>query len=195
MKLETLKQLENEMKKITILLSEKEKEILVLNNKIIQEQNEKMDILQEATKTKEILNQFEDQNKNLKNELDLINEKIKKNQYGVEGKFFIAMPLFNYLPLLLLILFLENIKARIQHEKTILIHEHDQDLENYQKLLKEYSALEQRNEHLEGLVEKLTSRHSRSPSEVSSLQYSQTSNEAENDVNLFLFKKLFSGVF
>lgn len=77
---------------------------------------------------------------------------------------------------------LENIKARIQQEKTMLIHEHEQDLENYQKLLKEYSALEQRNEHLENLVEKLTSRHSRSPSDVSSLQSSHISTEVENDV-------------
>lgn len=65
----------------------------------------------------------------------------------------------------------------------MLLQEHEQDLENYQKLLKEYSTLEQRNEHLENLVEKLMSGHSRSPSDVGSLTSSHTSAEMENDVN------------
>ncbi|EEB10549.1 myosin-5A, putative [Pediculus humanus corporis] len=158
-KLDALKNVENEMKKAMNHLNEKEKIINNLNEKIIQEQNEKMDALEDANKIKETLNKFMDQNKNLKAELDSINEKIKKNQFGVE----------------------ENIKARIEQEKTILIHEHEQDLENYQKLLKEYSSLEQKNEHLENLIEKLTSGHSRSPSEASSLHSSRTSTEVEND--------------
>ena len=62
-----------------------EKIINNLNEKIIQEQNEKMDALEDANKMKETLNKFMDQNKNLKAELDSINEKIKKNQFGVEG--------------------------------------------------------------------------------------------------------------
>lgn len=66
----------------------------------------------------------------------------------------------------------------------MLIHEHEQDLENYQKLLKEYTMLEQKNEYLESMVEKLAAKHSRSPSEVSSLQSSHTSTEYENDVSL-----------
>lgn len=74
------------MKKTAVQLNEREKEIIVLKGKIIQEQNEKMDILQEATKTKDSLSSYIDQNQNLKNELDLINEKIKKNHFGVEGQ-------------------------------------------------------------------------------------------------------------
>lgn len=120
-----------------------------------------MDLLEETTKAKIAYNEMEDIIRDLKKENDLLNEKIKKNQFGVE----------------------ENLKARIQQEKSMLIHEHEQDLENYQKLLKEYAQLEQRNEHLESLVEKLTSKHSRSPSEVSSLQSSHTSTEYENDVS------------
>lgn len=76
------------MKKTVFKLSEKEKEINLLNEKVIEEQNEKMDILQEATKVKETLSKVMDQNQSLKAELDLINDKIKKNQFGVEGDFY-----------------------------------------------------------------------------------------------------------
>ncbi|KAL0276825.1 UNVERIFIED_CONTAM: hypothetical protein PYX00_004309 [Menopon gallinae] len=158
-KAETLKALEAEMKKTIKQLTDKEKEIAALKEKINREQNEKMDLLQETSKFKDAINEIENQNTNLKKELDLMNEKIKKNQYGAE----------------------ENLKARLQQEKTMLIHEHEQDLENYQKLLKEYAHLEQRNEHLESLVEKLTAGHSRSPSDISSLQSSHLSTEFEND--------------
>lgn len=166
------------------MLNEKEKEIISLQEKIHNEQNEKMDLLEETTKVKLELNEIDSQNRNLKKELDMVNEKIKKNQFGVEGKylvkkaktFFTAQFIYDFFPL-------ENVKAKIQQEKNILIHEHEQDLENYQKLLKDYAQLEQRNEHLENLVEKLTSKHSRSPSDASSLQSSHTSTEYENDVS------------
>lgn len=89
-KAETLKSLEAEMKKTLKQLAEKEKEITALNEKIVKEQNEKMDLLQETSKFKDTITEIENQNNNLKKELDLMNEKIKKNQYGAEGNFMIT---------------------------------------------------------------------------------------------------------
>lgn len=85
-KTECIKSLEVELKRTITLLNDKEKEIITLQEKIRNEQNEKMDLLEETTKVKLELNEIENQNRNLKKEMDAMNEKIKKNQFGVEGK-------------------------------------------------------------------------------------------------------------
>lgn len=85
-KTEIIKSLEVELKRTITLLNDKEKEIITLQEKIRNEQNEKMDLLEETTKVKLELNEIENQNRNLKKEMDAMNEKIKKNQFGVEGK-------------------------------------------------------------------------------------------------------------
>lgn len=78
-------------------------------------------------------------------------------------------------------------KTKLDQERELLHREHESDLENYQKLLKDYSALEQRHEDLERqLAQSSSKHHHRNPSDTSTLS-SNTSAEFENDVSPGLF--------
>ncbi|KAH0549561.1 unconventional myosin-Va isoform X1 [Cotesia glomerata] len=151
-KLEAMKAVELENKKLVGVLIEKDRELELMAETVKREQDEKMDLLLEREK---LIKEKEDENKRLseeterlKRELVVASEKLKIDQRGAE----------------------ENLKHRLEQEKDLLLMDHDQDRGAYQRLLKDYQDLE---EHVEVLERKLALHapgegHSRSLSNASS---------------------------
>ncbi|CAG5102710.1 Similar to MYO5A: Unconventional myosin-Va (Gallus gallus) [Cotesia congregata] len=151
-KLEAMKAVELENKKLVGVLVEKDRELELMAETVKREQDEKMDLLLEREK---LIKEKEDENKRLseeterlKRELAVASEKLKIDQRGAE----------------------ENLKHRLEQEKDLLLMDHDQDRGAYQRLLKDYQDLE---EHVEVLERKLALHapgegHSRSLSNASS---------------------------
>ncbi|XP_076169169.1 dilute class unconventional myosin isoform X2 [Ptiloglossa arizonensis] len=168
-KLETLKTVEVENKKLNIALLEKEKELEKIQDTVRHERDEKMDILQDKERSnleKQHENEkLQGQIDKLRKELSVANEKLKNNQRGAE----------------------ENLKHRLEQEKDLLLLDQDQDRGAYQRLLKEYHELEQ---HAELLEQKLTTHvpaHSRSLSNASSSSGQIVSTELPpDDLNIDL---------
>ncbi|XP_044738776.1 unconventional myosin-Va isoform X2 [Chrysoperla carnea] len=140
LKLDSLKGIENEYKKLNALLQEKDKQYLILQEKLKQEQDEKMDLIQEQEKYRTIIEQeklkWTNENQKLMKEIENLKQIVASNQLGAE----------------------EILKTRLEQEKLILMNEQEQERTAYQQLLREYNALEQ---HCENLESKL-SRYSRS---------------------------------
>ncbi|PNF43034.1 hypothetical protein B7P43_G08783 [Cryptotermes secundus] len=136
-KVDSLKGLEAETKRITLILNNKEQELEAVLKSLEHERDEKIDLVNEKEHLekarKEELERMNGENIKLKAELDELNERIKSNQIGAE----------------------EILKARLEEEKLFLIREHDQDRDAYQKLLADYNSLEQHNEMLEMEVSRL----------------------------------------
>ncbi|XP_043264989.1 unconventional myosin-Va isoform X1 [Colletes gigas] len=149
-KLEALKAVDVENKKLHVTLLEKEKELDKMQDLIKVERDEKMDILQDKEKSsleKQNENEkLQDQLEKLRKELSVANEKLKNNQRGAE----------------------ENLKHRLEQEKDLLLLDQDQDRGAYQRLLKEYHELEQHSEMLEQQLAMRAPAHSRSLSNASS---------------------------
>ncbi|XP_074111473.1 dilute class unconventional myosin isoform X2 [Cotesia typhae] len=151
-KLEAMKAIELDNKKLVGVLVEKDRELELMAEAVKREQDEKMDLLLEREK---LIKEKEDENKRLseeterlKRELAVASEKLKIDQRGAE----------------------ENLKHRLEQEKDLLLMDHDQDRGAYQRLLKDYQDLE---EHVEVLERKLALHapgegHSRSLSNASS---------------------------
>jgi len=89
-KVDSLKGLEAETKRITIILSDKERELETLLKSLEHERDEKMDLVNEKERIekerKAELERMNGENTKLKAELDELNERIKSNQIGAEGK-------------------------------------------------------------------------------------------------------------
>ncbi|XP_076683865.1 unconventional myosin-Va-like isoform X3 [Andrena cerasifolii] len=148
-KLEGLKSVQAENKKLHVTLLEKEKELRKMLNMMKIERDEKMDILQDkerGTQEKEEENKrLEEELEKLRKELTVANEKLMNNQRGAE----------------------ENLKHRLEQEKDLLLLDQDQDRGAYQRLLKDYHELEQRAEMMEQKLAMHAPVHSRSPSNAS----------------------------
>ncbi|XP_043526120.1 unconventional myosin-Va isoform X2 [Frieseomelitta varia] len=162
-RLEGLKSVDAENKKLNVILIEKERELEKIQNIVKVERDEKMDILQDKernTQEKEQENrELQSEIEKLRKELSVANEKLKNNQRGAE----------------------ENLKHRLEQEKDLLLLDQDQDRGAYQKLLKEYHELEQ---HVEILEQKLAMHgpaHSRSLSNASSSSGQIVSTELPQD--------------
>ncbi|XP_034177931.2 dilute class unconventional myosin isoform X2 [Osmia lignaria lignaria] len=162
-KLEGLKTVESENRKLNAILIEKEKELEKIQDIVKNERDEKMDILQDKEKTaqeKEQENQkLQGEIEKLRKELSVANEKLKNNQRGAE----------------------ENLKHRLEQEKDLLLLDQDQDRGAYQKLLKEYHELEQHAEMLEQKLAMHAPAHSRSLSNASSSSGQIVSTELPQD--------------
>ncbi|CAK9812577.1 Unconventional myosin-Va [Anthophora plagiata] len=149
-KLEGLKSVDAENKKLNVILIEKEKELEKIQDVVKIERDEKMDILQDKERSnleKEQENRkLQDEIEKLRKELTVASEKLKNNQRGAE----------------------ENLKHRLEQEKDLLLLDQDQDRGAYQKLLKEFHELEQHAEMLEQKLAMHAPAHSRSLSNASS---------------------------
>ncbi|XP_015519328.2 unconventional myosin-Va isoform X1 [Neodiprion lecontei] len=149
-KLEGLKAIEMENKKLTTLSVEKDKEIEKLQNTLKLERDERMDLLQDKERdTKQSDQENESlraENERLRLELSAANEKLKTNQHVAE----------------------ETLKHRFEQEKDLLLLDQDQDRGAYQRLLKEFHELEQHAEMLEQQLARHVPAHSRSLSDASS---------------------------
>ncbi|XP_076679326.1 dilute class unconventional myosin isoform X8 [Andrena cerasifolii] len=149
-KLEGLKSVEAENKKLHVILLEKEKELEKMVEAVKIERDEKMDILQDkerGTQEKEEENKkLGEELEKLRKELTVANEKLKNNQRGAE----------------------ENLKHRLEQEKDLLLLDQDQDRGAYQRLLKDYHELEQHAEMMEQKLAMHAPAHSRSLSNASS---------------------------
>lgn len=153
-KLETFKALEMELKRLNVTLTEKDKQILNLEESLKVERDEKMDLIEEQEKYKNASNEerrvWAEETGKLRKELDNMNEIVKMSEETTEQK----------------------LKTRIAEEKMMLISEQDQDRNAYQKLLQEYHCLEQ---HCESLEKEMNNRtrgslgHVRNASDVSSI--------------------------
>ncbi|KAG5333575.1 MYO5B protein, partial [Acromyrmex heyeri] len=150
-KLDGLKSVDVENKKLNGMMQEREKELKRIEEILQQEKDEKMDILHDkeriALQKGEENKKLQQENERLRKELSIATEKLKSNQRGAE----------------------ENLKYRLEQEKDLLRMEQDQDRGAYQRLLKDYHEMEQ---HAEILEQKLASQgvlgHSRSLSNASS---------------------------
>ncbi|KAK2576101.1 hypothetical protein KPH14_007435 [Odynerus spinipes] len=162
-KLEGLKSVEVENKKLNAILLEKEKELEKIQIVLRQERDEKMDILQDKEKSsqeKELENRkLLEENERLRKDLSVANDKLKSNLRGAE----------------------ENLKYRLEQEKDLLLLDQDQDRGAYQKLLKEYHELEQHAEMLEQKLALHVPGHSRSLSNASSSSGQVASTELPQD--------------
>lgn len=149
-KLEGLKSVDADNKKLNVILIEKEKELEKIQDVVKIERDEKMDILQDKERSnleKEQENRkLQDEIEKLRKELTVASEKLKNNQRGAE----------------------ENLKHRLEQEKDLLLLDQDQDRGAYQKLLKEFHELEQHAEMLEQKLAMHAPAHSRSLSNASS---------------------------
>ena len=149
-KLESLKAVEMENKKLNGIVLEKDKELEKMQSVLKRERDEKMDLLHDQEKlglSKEEENKkLLEENERLRKELSIAGEKLKVNQRGAE----------------------ENLKNRLEQEKDLLLHDQDQDRGAYQRLLKDYHELEEHAETLEKKLAVLEPGHSRSLSNASS---------------------------
>ncbi|XP_076648342.1 dilute class unconventional myosin isoform X2 [Halictus rubicundus] len=149
-KLEVLKAVDAENKKLNVILVEKEKELEKMQDTVKNERDEKMDILQDKEKSllakEQEMKKREEEIERLRKDLSVATEKMKTNQRGAE----------------------ENLKHRLEQEKDLLLMDQDQDRGAYQRLLKEYHELEQHAEMLEQKLAMHVPAHSRSLSNASS---------------------------
>ncbi|KAL6423898.1 hypothetical protein ACFW04_010377 [Cataglyphis niger] len=160
-KLDSLKSVDIENKKLTKIVQEKEKELKNIQEILKQERDEKMDILHDkeriSLQKNEEIKKLQQENEILRKDLSIATEKLNSNQRGAE----------------------ENLKYRLEQEKDLLQLEQDQDRTAYQRLLKEYHELEQ---HAEMLEQKLAlPGHSRSLSNASSSSGQIASTENPQD--------------
>lgn len=163
-KLDSLKSVDVENKKLNGVLQDKERELKRMEGILQQEKDEKMDILHQKERTAlqkdEENKKLQQENERLRKELSIATEKLKSNQRGAE----------------------ENLKYRLEQEKDLLQLEQDQDRGAYQRLLKDYHEMEQ---HAEMLEQKLALQgvlgHSRSLSNASSGSGQITSTEIPQD--------------
>lgn len=163
-KLDSLKSVDVENKKLNGVLQDKERELKRMGGILQQEKDEKMDILHQKERTalqkNEENKKLQQENERLRKELSIATEKLKSNQRGAE----------------------ENLKYRLEQEKDLLQLEQDQDRGAYQRLLKDYHEMEQ---HAEMLEQKLVLQgvlgHSRSLSNASSGSGQITSTEIPQD--------------
>jgi len=165
LKLDNLKSVDTDNKKLKKIVQEKEKELKNIQEILKQERDEKMDILHDkeriSLQKNEENKKLQQENERLRKEFSIATEKLNSNQRGAE----------------------ENLKYRLEQEKDLLRLEQDQDRGAYQRLLKEYHELEQ---HAEMLEQKLAlPGHSRSLSNASSGsgQIASTEN-AQDDQNI-----------
>ncbi|XP_034943437.1 unconventional myosin-Va isoform X2 [Chelonus insularis] len=149
-KLEGMKSLEIENKRLINLMAEKDKQIEKFEEVVKQERDEKMELLLDRQK---LMKDKEEENKKLiieteklKKELSVATERLRTDRRGAE----------------------ENLKHRLEQEKDLLLMEHDQDRGAYQKLLKDYQDLEEHAEALERKLAMYVPGHSRSLSNASS---------------------------
>ncbi|XP_011873273.1 PREDICTED: unconventional myosin-Va [Vollenhovia emeryi] len=163
-KLESLKSVDAENKKLNGVVQDKERELKKMEETLQREKDEKMDILHDKERSalqKDAENRkLQEENERLRKELSIATEKLKSNQRGAE----------------------ENLKYRLEQEKDLLMLEQDQDRGAYQRLLKDYHELEQ---HAEMVEQKLLLQgvlgHSRSLSNASSGSGQITSTENPQD--------------
>ncbi|KAK0172448.1 hypothetical protein PV328_005764 [Microctonus aethiopoides] len=148
-KLDAMKNVEAENKRLMSLINDKEKELAQMEGIIKHERDEKMDLLLEREK---LMEEKSNENKllcaeieKLKREIGATNEKLKTDQKGAE----------------------ENLKHRLEQEKDLMLMDHDQDRGAYQRLLKDYHDLEEHAETLERKLAVLVPGHSRSLSNAS----------------------------
>ncbi|XP_011153865.1 unconventional myosin-Va isoform X2 [Harpegnathos saltator] len=149
-KLDLLKSVDVENKKLNGMVQEKERELSKTRDVLQRATDEKMDLLQDKERTvrqkDEENKKLREDNERLRKELSLASEKLKSNQRGAE----------------------ENLKYRLEQEKDLLLLEQDQDRGAYQRLLKDYHDLEQHAEMLEQKLAVHAPGHSRSLSNASS---------------------------
>lgn len=149
-KLDGLKSVDAENKKLNGVVQEKERELKTMREILQRERDEKMDLLQDkdrAARQKEEENKkLQEDNEKLRKELSVATEKLKSNQRGAE----------------------ENLKYRLEQEKDLLLLDQDQDRGAYQRLLKDYHEMEQHAEMLEQKLALHVPGHSRSLSNASS---------------------------
>lgn len=161
-KLDSLKSVDIENKKLKGVIKEKEKELKNIQEILKQERDEKMDILHDkeriSLQKNEENKKLQQENERLRKDLSIASEKLKSNQRGAE----------------------ENLKYRLEQEKDLLRLEQDQDRGAYQRLLKDYHELEQHAETLEQKLGALPG-HSRSLSNASSGSGQITSTEIPQD--------------
>ncbi|KAK5647331.1 hypothetical protein RI129_002223 [Pyrocoelia pectoralis] len=166
-KLVTFKALEIEIKKMNTLLIEKNKTIGNLENELRTERDEKMDLVQEQEKFRHEAEMQQElwmqETSKLRKEIDNMTEISLMMEKGAQ----------------------ETLKVRIEQEKNLLLNEHDNDRQAYQKLLQEYNSLESQCETLQKQLEdqsrSLT--HTRNASDLSSInmEESMTSTELPED--------------
>ncbi|XP_015117922.1 unconventional myosin-Va isoform X2 [Diachasma alloeum] len=149
-KLEGMKAVEAENKRLISLLTEKEKELERMEGDMKRERDEKMDLLMEREKLlqekEEEKRMLAEESAKLRRELSFAHEKLKVNQRGAE----------------------ENLKNRLEQEKDLLMMEQDQDRGAYQRLLKDYQELEEQFEAMQRKFMHQIPGHSRSLSNASS---------------------------
>jgi hypothetical protein len=89
-KVDSLKGLEAETRRVTLMLNDKENELEAVLKSLEHERDEKIDLVNEKERVekarKEELERMNGENLKLKAELDELNERIKSNQIGAEGK-------------------------------------------------------------------------------------------------------------
>ena len=89
-KVESLKGVEAEIKRITVLLHDKERELETVLITLQHERDEKVDLVNEKEhvekERREEVERMNIENTKLKAELDELNERIKSNEIGAEGK-------------------------------------------------------------------------------------------------------------
>jgi chromosome segregation ATPase len=89
-KVESLKGVEAEIKRITLLLHDKERELETVLISLQHERDEKIDLVNEKEhvekERREEVERMNIENTKLKAELDELNERIKSNEIGAEGK-------------------------------------------------------------------------------------------------------------
>ncbi|XP_031836007.1 dilute class unconventional myosin isoform X3 [Nomia melanderi] len=168
-KLESLKSVDAENKKLNLILVEKEKELEKMLDAVKTERDEKMDILQDKERSTQEKNEenrkLQIEIEKLRKDLSVASEKLKNNQRGAE----------------------ENLKHRLEQEKDLLLLDQDQDRGAYQRLLKEFHELEQHAEMLEQKLAMHAPAHSRSLSNASSSSGQIVSTELpQDDQNLDL---------
>lgn len=165
-KLDLLKAVDAENKKLNGAVRDKEKELSKIRDVLQQERDEKMDLLQDTERTARLKDEenkkLHEDNERLRKELLLATEKLKSNQRGAE----------------------ENLKYRLEQEKDLLLLEQDQDRGAYQRLLKDYHDLEQHAEMLEQKLAAHVPGHSRSLSNASSSSGQIVSTELQDDQNV-----------
>lgn len=180
-RLDLLKGIEAELKRTTNSLKEKDGQLEKLQKELQKERDEKIDLINEEERLKKERSASEGKlvsdNEHLKALLDAANEQIKLNQTSAE----------------------EILKARLEQEKQVLIREQDQDRSAYQKLLRDFHALEQRSDQMERELARIhreggnipgtlrKNKHQRTPSSTSTMSMHEDSmsvtSEAPDDAS------------
>lgn len=149
-KLELLKSVETENKKLNGVIIERDKELREINESLKRERDEKMDLLHAQEKHEDLKSKenekLREENERLRKELSVASEKLSVDQRGAE----------------------ENFQTRLEKEKDLLILDQDQDRGAYQRLLKDYHELEEQVEILQRKMALHVPGHSRSLSNASS---------------------------